>query len=221
MLLALIQAAQTLPTAAQAESAMEAKKPETSNLNVSASGTQTETKPQSETRQSQEKAATATVLNPEQFFGNAKSGYMAAKTAPDVCSKLFCYCGCDLTDEHTSLLDCFTSDHGVDCHICQEEALIGLKLKREGKTTAEIQKTVDIMFHKQYPFDEVSPALKKYRQERLWKGNESDFEKASIKSGQTKSAAPAGAKGTDRAVPIKTPQPKSSQHKGSCCGHKH
>lgn len=170
-------------------------------------------------------AAPAPVLDPEKFFGNAKAGYMAAKEAPDVCLKLFCYCGCDLTDEHNSLLDCFTSDHGVDCHICQEEALIGLKMKRQGKSIAEIQKAVDIMFYKQYPFDEVSPALKKYRTERLWKGTEATVQGqaggGSSGGGSSGAAGPGSgpAAARKRGSPKKSSAGKSAKA-GSCCsGH--
>src|SRR5271170_459218 len=42
----------------------------------------------------------APVLNPGQFFGPAAMGYAAAQGCPHVCTKLFCYCGCDMTDGH-------------------------------------------------------------------------------------------------------------------------
>lgn len=167
-------------------------------------------------------AAPAPVLDPEKFFGNAKAGYMAAKEAPDVCLKLFCYCGCDLTDEHNSLLDCFTSDHGVDCHICQEEALIGLKMKRQGKSIAEIQKAVDIMFYKQYPFDEVSPALKKYRAERLWKGTEATAQGpgGSASTGATGSGSGPGSAAARKGSTQKKASSGKRAKTGSCCsGH--
>lgn len=108
------------------------------------------------------------VLDPNRFFGHAKSGYAAAQLCPEICAKLFCYCGCDMTDDHDSLLDCFTTDHGVDCHICQEEALIALKMKREGKSMKQIQQAIDIMFEKEYPFDEPTAVIQKYRKNRLW-----------------------------------------------------
>ena len=76
------------------------------------------------------------VLAPEQFFGAAAMGYAAAKAVPHVCHKLFCYCGCDLTDAHTNLLDCFTNFHGADCHICQEEAMHALKMDRDEQPIA-------------------------------------------------------------------------------------
>lgn len=130
------------------------------------------------------------VLDPNKFTGHAKSGYAAAQLCPEICAKLFCYCGCDLTDEHDSLLDCFTTDHGVDCRICQEEALIALKMKREGKTIEQIQQKIDLMFEKEYPFnDEPSAIIKKYRENRLWqpKSNVTD-------NAMSTSAPKAGAK---------------------------
>lgn len=114
-------------------------------------------------------AKLAPVLDPNKYFGKAKLGYAAAQLCPEICAKLFCYCGCDETDEHDTLLDCFTTDHGVDCHICQEEALIALKMKRDGKSLAEIQQAVDKAFEKQYPFDEVSAKFQKYKDSRLYK----------------------------------------------------
>lgn len=110
----------------------------------------------------------APVLPPEQFFGAAAMGYAAAKVVPHVCAKLFCYCGCDITDQHSCLLDCFTGMHGADCHICQEEALQALKMWRDERPLSDIQKTIDEGWQAKYPFKEESPALKKYRSTRKW-----------------------------------------------------
>ncbi|MGL1102582.1 PCYCGC motif-containing (lipo)protein, partial [Vibrio parahaemolyticus] len=82
--------------------------------------------------------------------------------------RLFCYCGCDETDDHNSLLDCFTSDHGVDCDICQKEVLLALAMNQKGASVADIQKKIDMTFEKEYPFKEPSPRLVKYRKVRLW-----------------------------------------------------
>ncbi|MBX9666753.1 MAG: PCYCGC domain-containing protein [Candidatus Obscuribacterales bacterium] len=108
------------------------------------------------------------VLDPNNYVGQVKAGYQAAKEIPEICAKLFCYCGCDLTDCHATLLDCFTSDHGVDCHICQEETILALKFHRKGKSLTDIQKFIDKRYSKEYPFEEESDALKKYKAERLW-----------------------------------------------------
>jgi hypothetical protein len=102
------------------------------------------------------------VISPDKFSGPIAAGYRAAQKTKDICSKLFCYCGCDMTDEHTSLLDCFTSMHGVDCAICQEEAIIALQMKNQGKTLGQIQQTIDERFSAQYPWDEASPIYENY-----------------------------------------------------------
>ena len=112
----------------------------------------------------------APVLAPEQFAGEAAMGYAAAGAVPKICAKLFCYCGCDSTDNHTSLLDCFTSTHGNDCHICQEEALMALRMQKEGKSLKEIQKSVDDTYSHMYPFKNPTPALKDYREHKLYVG---------------------------------------------------
>lgn len=144
------------------------------------------------------KAGLKAVLDPNKYFGHAKSGYAAAKLCPEICAKLFCYCGCDLTDEHDSLLDCFTTDHGVDCHICQEEALIALKMKREGKNIKQIQQAIDVIFEKEYPFDEPSATIKKYRANRLWQ--------------PSKTVAPVKVKATASGIV------KKKAYKSACCG---
>lgn len=111
---------------------------------------------------------TGQVLDPNNYVGQVKAGYAAAKEIPEICAKLFCYCGCDLTDCHGSLLDCFTSDHGVDCHICQEESILALSYHRKGKSLSDIQKYIDKRYSKEYPFEVESPGLQKYKKERLW-----------------------------------------------------
>lgn len=163
---------------------------------------------------------TKPVLDPTKYFGKARAGYTAAKECPEVCAKLFCYCGCDLTDEHVSLLDCFTSDHGVDCYICQEEALVALKLKKQNKTLAEIQKTIDLAYRKEYPFDDKSPAYKKYDASKLWK----DTAGALDKNGNQGSASSAIDKKTATVSDGKKSNGASAEvvnrqrKKGSCCG---
>lgn len=109
------------------------------------------------------------VLDPSQFHGLAAFGYAAAKAAPEVMEKIFCYCGCDLTDNHLSLLDCFTSIHGVDCHICQEEALLAHKMSKDSTPIKEIQRIIDEKYASQYPFESDTPTYKKYKATRLYK----------------------------------------------------
>ena len=152
----------------------------------------------------------APVLEPSQFYGAAAMGYAAAKACPEVQAKLFCYCGCDVTDKHTSLLDCFTSYHGVDCHICQEEAVLALKMHREGATIAQIQEKVDQTYSAQYPFTKDTDTLTQYKATRLWK-------QTSDQPGAT-TETPAG--GTDAKAGEK-PKLKRGATVGECCGAHH
>jgi hypothetical protein len=108
------------------------------------------------------------VMDPSRYFGAAAMGYAAAKAAPEVMAKLFCYCGCDETDSHNALIDCFTGNHGMDCHICQEEAVLALRMYRDGATMTEIQKRIDADFAKHYPFEKDTAAFTKYKATRLW-----------------------------------------------------
>jgi len=163
------------------------------------------------------------VLDPNKYFGKAKAGYAAAKECPEICAKLFCYCGCDLTDEHTSLLDCFTCDHGVDCYICQEEALVALKMKKQGKGLAEIQKTVDLAYRKEYPFDEKSPAYKKYLADKLWKDDGKTSGKSAGSQGGASSATGKNGVASGDAKNSKTGSLQDNAKrstKGSCCSGK-
>ena len=149
-------------------------------LSSEKAGLESEQKPKSEKNQSSDKGGlkidaaaekerlAEKVLDPSRFFGQAMIGYAAAKAAPEIMNKLFCYCGCDITDSHISLLDCFTSIHGVDCHICQEEAVVALKLNRDGTSVGDIQKIVDEKYAEHYPFEEDSPTYKNYKATRLY-----------------------------------------------------
>jgi hypothetical protein len=149
----------------------------------------------------------AAVLNPDKFVGKVALGYAAAKEIPEVCAKLFCYCGCDLTDEHSSLLDCFTCDHGVDCTVCQDEAIIALDLKKKGKSLAEIQRAIDDAFQTLYPWEKPSPALKKYRASII---PEPVNPQDNTTTGKSQSLLK---------LPLHPGSAASYGHLGSCCGH--
>lgn len=148
------------------------------------------------------------VLDPSKFFGQAQMGYACAAKIPEICSKLFCYCGCDITDKHCNLLECFASLHGVDCHICQEEAVMALRMSREDQSLAEIQKQIDINFQQNYPFQTETQALKTYKATRLWQPTP---DKGSA------TQAPSPPESTEG-----PPQVKEGAKVGSCCaaGHK-
>ncbi len=155
------------------------------------------------------------VLSPSGYFGAAAMGYASAKAAPEVMARLFCYCGCDVSDSHSWLIDCFTSDHGKDCHICQEEAVLALRLHRDGASMTEIQQRIDQDFSKHYPFEEPTATYKKYKENRLWTKAESPAP-SGVKP-QTAGPEPA----TTGSAAGKPPKVKEGFSVGTCCKGEH
>jgi Protein of unknown function with PCYCGC motif len=54
-----------------------------------------------------------------------------------------CYCYCDRSQGHASLLDCFTSKHGSGCGTCIQEALYTYEQSRKGRTAAQIREGIE------------------------------------------------------------------------------
>lgn len=54
-----------------------------------------------------------------------------------------CYCYCDRSQGHGSLLDCFVSKHGSGCEICMREAFYISEQLRKGKTAAQIRDGIE------------------------------------------------------------------------------
>jgi hypothetical protein len=148
-------------------------------------------------------AAPAQVLDADQFFGETQDAYEAAKECPELCANLFCYCGCDQTNHHSSLLDCFTTDHSADCEICRREVIFALGMKKQGKTLSEIQSAIDAQYAAEYPFTDPSPALTAYRAKRAGKAVPKQPDAANKKSAANS-----------------PPKLKPGKKAGDCCGHK-
>jgi hypothetical protein len=53
-----------------------------------------------------------------------------------------CYCHCDRSQGHGSLLDCFVSKHGSGCNICMGEDFYVYEQSRKGKTAAQIREGI-------------------------------------------------------------------------------
>jgi hypothetical protein len=53
-----------------------------------------------------------TPLPAAQFQGRVRGAYQAAADIPQVLAEVKCYCGCDKSQGHRSLLDCFVDTHG-------------------------------------------------------------------------------------------------------------
>ena len=88
------------------------------------------------------KSSLGPTLNPESFTGPARDAYRAAREISVTLAQLPCYCHCDQGFGHKSLYSCFESDHAAHCAVCVQEALLALKLEKEGKSPSQIRDTI-------------------------------------------------------------------------------
>ena len=58
-------------------------------------------------------AALPTTLPPDMFTGTVRQAYQVAADMPEVLAELNCHCGCDRSQGHRNLLDCFSDTHAV------------------------------------------------------------------------------------------------------------
>jgi hypothetical protein len=83
-------------------------------------------------------------LDPSQFANPVvKNAYAAAAKVKRVLYQQPCYCHCDRSQGHGSLLDCFTSAHGSGCNVCIGEALYAYEQTRKGKSAAQIREGIE------------------------------------------------------------------------------
>ena len=73
------------------------------------------------------------------FIGTARQAYTVAQQNPGLLAQLWCYCGCDRTSGHRSLLDCYRDYHGANCAICSGEALEANQLFNQGSPVDPIR----------------------------------------------------------------------------------
>lgn len=78
-------------------------------------------------------------LDPMQFTGEVRDAYKVAQENPDLLVQLHCWCGCDRTNGHKNLLDCYRDHHGASCAICTGEALEAKKLFDQGASIDTIR----------------------------------------------------------------------------------
>lgn len=83
-----------------------------------------------------------TTLDPEQFTGQARLAYAAAREVPEVLAQLPCYCGCMSGFGHRNNLDCFHDLHGVECTTCQGIALDARDMYKNGFDIERIRQYV-------------------------------------------------------------------------------
>jgi len=82
-------------------------------------------------------------INPERFDQPiVQNAYLVAAKIKKALYQQPCYCHCDRSKGHTSLLDCFASDHGSACGTCIYEDLYSYEQVRKGKTAAQIREGI-------------------------------------------------------------------------------
>jgi hypothetical protein len=82
-------------------------------------------------------------LNPEYFPDPlVKNAYAIAARIKKTLYQEPCYCHCDRSKSHTSLLDCFASEHGSGCGTCIYEGIYTYEQAHKGKTAAQIREGI-------------------------------------------------------------------------------
>ena len=79
-------------------------------------------------------------MDPSEFANIVvQNSYILAARVKKILYQQPCYCHCDRSQGHTSLLDCFASRHGSGCDVCMREAIYSYEQSRKGKTAAQIR----------------------------------------------------------------------------------
>jgi len=73
----------------------------------------------------------------------AQNAYALAERIKKVLYQEPCYCHCDRSQGHGSLLDCYVSKHAAACGICEREAFYSYEQSRKGKNGAQIREGIE------------------------------------------------------------------------------
>lgn len=89
-------------------------------------------------------ATLAPTMRPEVFEGNnVRRAYQVALEIPQTLAQLPCYCHCDRGQGHKSLHSCFIDEHGANCGICINEALMAYRLEKQQRlNVAQIREQI-------------------------------------------------------------------------------
>lgn len=73
----------------------------------------------------------------------AQNAYSIAARIKKVLYQQPCYCHCDRSQGHGSLLDCFTARHAAECGVCTREDFYAYEQTRKGTTPAKIREGIE------------------------------------------------------------------------------
>jgi Protein of unknown function with PCYCGC motif len=83
-------------------------------------------------------------LSPDMFTDVVvQNAYATAARVKKVLYQQPCYCHCDRSQGHGSLLDCFAGKHAAECGVCIREGLYSYEQTRKGKTAAQIREGIE------------------------------------------------------------------------------
>ncbi len=81
------------------------------------------------------------VKDPATVSPAASAAYLVVEKNPELIAQLPCFCYCNRFG-HTSLHDCFVTDHAQTCDICMKEALQADQLQKQGLSSLEIRNVI-------------------------------------------------------------------------------
>jgi hypothetical protein len=83
-------------------------------------------------------------LSPALFTGIVmQNAYAVAARVRKILYQQPCYCHCDRSQGHESLLDCFAGKHAASCNVCMREGFYAYEQSRKGKTAAQIRTGIE------------------------------------------------------------------------------
>jgi Protein of unknown function with PCYCGC motif len=90
------------------------------------------------------KNAIPATLSPT-LFDNVvvQNAYLLAARVKKLLYQQPCYCHCDRSQGHGSLLDCFAGKHAAECQVCIREGFYTYEQSRKGKTAAQIRDGIE------------------------------------------------------------------------------
>jgi hypothetical protein len=72
-----------------------------------------------------------------------QNAYAVAARVRKILYQQPCYCHCDRSQGHGSLLDCFAGKHASGCDVCIREGFYAYEQSRKGKTAAQIRTGIE------------------------------------------------------------------------------
>jgi hypothetical protein len=73
----------------------------------------------------------------------AQNAYSIAARIKKILYQQPCYCHCDRSQGHGSLLDCYVSKHAAECGICEREDFYAYEQSHKGNTGAKIREGIE------------------------------------------------------------------------------